>query len=79
MGKNYPGNGKGRFVIKNAKRELKWEIWKVGSNLETWSKLRNCQNGGFQNGVLLVSKNGFITRIPTSFLSGFHGSKELFW
>ena len=73
MGKNDQDNNKGEFVIKNAKRELKWKIWKLGPNQKSG------KNGDFQNEILLVNKNGFITRITISFLSNFHGSKDLFW
>ena len=59
-------------------------------NLERWFKFRNLvqtrkvkKNGGFKNEILLVTKNGFengfITRISTSFLTGFHSLKELSW
>ena len=40
-------DGIGEFVIKNAKRELKWKIWKDGSNLETWFKLGKWQKWWF--------------------------------
>ena len=53
------------------------QIWKLGPNQESG------KNGGFQNGLLLITKNGFgngfITRSLTLFVSGFPGSKELSW
>ena len=78
MGKNDQDSGKGKFFIKNAKEELKWEIWKVGSNLETFSKLEKLPKWWFTKWGFLSFQKWFYYKNPNIISKWFSWFKRTF-